>query len=90
MDAIGMVETNSYVAAVQAAEAMVRAANVEIVGVERSGAHVTVIARGNPAAARSAVSAGGRAAERLGGLVASEVICAPAASTEKLLPTGGA
>ena len=69
-DALGMIETKGFTAMVEAADAMVKAAKVELVGYEKiGGGYVTAIVRGDVAAVKAAVEAGARGAERVGQLV---------------------
>ena len=88
-DALGMIETRGFIAMVEAADAMVKAANVELVGYEKIGdGYVTAIIRGDVAACRAAVDAGCQAAERVGKIVAIHIIPRPHASVDKVLPLG--
>ena len=88
MEALGMVETRGLVAAIEAADAMVKAANVELVGAEKIGSGlVTVMVRGDVGAVKSAGEAGGAAASRLGEVIALHVIPRPHNDVEKLLPS---
>jgi len=78
-DAIGLIETRSLVAAIEATDAMAKAANVRIVKqVQIGGAYVTTIVRGDVGSVRAAVEAGANAAQQVGELVASHVIPRPA------------
>ena len=87
MEALGMVETRGLVAAIEAADAMVKAANVTLIGSEKIGSGlVSVMVRGDVGAVKAAVEAGGAAASRLGEVVALHVIPRPHADVEKLLP----
>ena len=87
MEALGMVETRGLVAAIEAADAMVKAANVVLIGSEKIGSGlVSVMVRGDVGAVKAAVEAGKEAASRLGEVVASHVIPRPHADVEKLLP----
>ncbi len=87
-EALGMIETRGLVAAIEAADAMVKAANVELIGTEKIGSGlVSVMVRGDVGAVNSAVEAGGSAAGRLGELVAVHVIPRPHGDVEKILPT---
>ena len=87
-EALGMVETRGLVAAIEAADAMVKAANVEMVGSEKIGSGlVSVMVRGDVGAVKAAVEAGTDAASRLGELVATHVIPRPHNDVEKILPT---
>ena len=85
--ALGMVETRGLVAAIEAADAMVKAANVVLVGTEKIGSGlVSVMVRGDVGAVKSAVEAGAANASRLGELVATHVIPRPHNDVEKILP----
>ncbi|MDH7568726.1 MAG: BMC domain-containing protein [Armatimonadota bacterium] len=86
--ALGMVETQGLVAMLEAADAMLKSADVELVGKEKIGAgYVTVIVRGNVAAVKASVEAGTAACQRVGGKhVASHVIARPHADLARLLP----
>ena len=87
MEALGMVETRGLVAAIEAADAMVKAANVVLVGSEKIGSGlVSVMVRGDVGAVKAAVEAGSAAAASLGEIVATHVIPRPHADVEKLLP----
>ncbi len=87
MEALGMVETRGLVAAIEASDAMVKAANVVLVGSEKIGSGlVSVMVRGDVGAVKAAVEAGGAAASALGEVVATHVIPRPHADVEKLLP----
>ena len=86
-NALGMIETKGLVGAVEAADAMVKAANVTLIGrVQVGGGLVTVMVRGDVGAVKAAVEAGGQAASTLGELVATHVIPRPHADVEKILP----
>lgn len=88
--ALGMVETRGLVAAIEAADAMVKAANVTLIGSEKIGSGlVSVMVRGDVGAVKSAVEAGGAAAQRLGEVIATHVIPAPHDDVELLLPKIG-
>lgn len=88
--ALGMVETRGLVAAIEAADAMVKAANVQLIGSEKIGSGlVSVMVRGDVGAVKSAVEAGGAAAGRLGEVIATHVIPAPHDDVELLLPKLG-
>ncbi len=88
MEALGMVETRGLVAAIEAADAMVKAANVVLIGSEKIGSGlVSVMVRGDVGAVKSAVEAGTRAATALGEVIATHVIPRPHSDVEKLLPT---
>ena len=86
--ALGMVETRGLVAAIEAADAMLKSANVVLVGTEKIGSgFVSVMVRGDVGAVKSAVEAGAANASRLGELVATHVIPRPHDDVEKILPT---
>ena len=87
LEALGMVETRGLVAAIEAADAMCKAANVTLVGTERIGSGlVTVMVRGDVGAVKSAVEAGSNSASHLGELVATHVIPRPHGDVEMILP----
>ena len=84
---LGMVETRGLVAAIEAADAMLKAANVELVGTEKTGSGlVSVMVRGDVGAVKAAVESGTAAAQRLGEIIATHVIPRPHTDVEKLLP----
>ncbi len=86
-EALGMIETRGLVAAVEAADAMVKAAEVTLVGTEKIGSGlVSVMVRGDVGAVNAAVDAGKASAARLGEVVATHVIPRPHADVEKILP----
>ena len=86
--ALGMVETRGLTAAIEAADAMTKSAEVTLVGTEKIGSGlVSVMVRGDVGAVKAAVESGSEAASRLGELVASHVIPRPHADVEKILPT---
>ncbi|MBQ8639556.1 MAG: BMC domain-containing protein [Lachnospiraceae bacterium] len=86
--ALGMVETRGLVAAIEAADAMVKAAEVELVGTEKIGSGlVSVMVRGDVGAVKAATETGAAAASRLGELVAVHVIPRPHNDVEKILPS---
>ena len=88
-DALGMIETKGFVGMVEAADAMVKAAKVELVGFEKiGGGYVTAIVRGDVAAVKAATEAGQRAAERVGELVSVHVIPRPHVNIDAVLPLG--
>jgi microcompartment protein CcmL/EutN len=89
-EALGMVETKGLVAMIEAADAMVKAAKVTLVGWEKIGGYVTAIVRGDVAAVKAATDAGAAAARRVGELVAVHVIPRPHANLEDALPIGKA
>ena len=87
-EALGMVETRGLVAVIEASDAMVKSADVTLVGTEKIGSGlVTVMVRGDVGAVKAATEAGGAAAGRLGELVAVHVIPRPHNDVEKILPT---
>ena len=88
-DALGMIETRGFAAMVEASDAMVKAAKVELTCYEKiGGGYVTAIVRGDVAAVRAAVDAGTRAAERVGEIVATHVIPRPHTNVDRTLPLG--
>ena len=85
--ALGMVETRGLVAAIEAADAMLKSANVVLAGTEKIGSGlVSVMVRGDVGAVKSAVEAGAANASKLGELVATHVIPRPHTDVEKILP----
>jgi ethanolamine utilization protein EutM len=87
MNALGMIETKGLVGAIEAADAMVKAANVKLVGKEKVGSGlVTVIVRGDVGAVKAATDAGAAAADRVGELVSVHVIPRPQSDVEMILP----
>ena len=87
MEALGMIETKGLIAAVEAADAMVKTANVVLTGREYVGAgYVMVSVRGDVGAVKAATDAGAAAARRVGELIAVHVIPNPHEETEKVLP----
>ena len=89
-EALGLIETKGYVGAVEAADAMAKAANVTLIGYQKVGAGlVTVMVRGDVGAVKAAVDAGAAAAKRVGEVVSVHVIPRPHSDTEKLLPKSG-
>ncbi|WP_147820282.1 BMC domain-containing protein [Salidesulfovibrio onnuriiensis] len=87
MNALGMIETRGLVGAVEAADAMVKAANVELVGREQvGGGLVTVMVRGDVGAVKAAVDAGAAAAKNVGELISVHVIPRPHNEVEMILP----
>ena len=87
LDALGMIETRGLVGAVEAADAMVKAANVTLIGREQvGGGLVTVMVRGDVGAVKSSVEAGASSASKLGELVATHVIPRPHTDVEMILP----
>ena len=86
-EALGMIETRGLTAAIEAADAMVKSAEVTLVGTEKIGSGlVTVMDRGDVGAVKAATEAGGSAASKLGELVATHVIPRPHSDVEKILP----
>ena len=86
-EALGMIETRGLVSAIEAADAMVKAANVHLLGKELvGGGLVTVMVRGDVGAVKAAVEAGGAAAKRVGELVSVHVIPRPHDDVEAILP----
>ena len=84
---LGMIETRGLTAAIEAADAMLKAANVEIVGSEKIGSGlVTVVIKGEVGAVKAAIDVGSEAVERTGELVAAHVIPRPHDDVEKILP----
>ena len=89
--ALGMVETRGLVSAIEAADAMVKAANVTLIGKEKIGSGlVTVMVRGDVGAVKAAVDAGAAAAKRVGELVSVHVIPRPHGDVENILPQAAA
>jgi ethanolamine utilization protein EutM len=90
LEALGMVETKGFVAAVESADAMVKAANVQLVGKEYIGAgYVTIFVRGDVGAVKAATDAGAAAARRVGELISVHVIPRPHNEVERVLPRVG-
>jgi len=88
-DALGMIETKGFVGMVEAADAMVKAAKVELVGYEKiGGGYVTAVVRGDVAAVKAATEAGQREAERIGEMVSILIIPRPHANIDAVLPLG--
>lgn len=86
-DALGMIETRGLVGAVEAADAMVKSANVQLLGYQQIGAGlVTVFVRGDVGAVKSATDAGVVAAKNVGEFISTHVIPRPHADVEKILP----
>ena len=86
-EALGMIETRGLTAAVEAADAMVKAAEVTLIGTEKIGSGlVRVMVRGDVGAVKAAVEAGSNNAAKLGELVATHVIPRPHGDVEKILP----
>lgn len=89
MKALGMIETRGFAAMVEASDAMVKAAKVELVSYEKTGGgYVTAIVRGDVASVRAAVDAGVRAAEKVGEIVSTHIIPRPHANVDSALPLG--
>lgn len=87
-NALGMIETKGLVGSIEAADAMVKAANVQLIGKETiGGGYVTVLVRGDVGAVKAATEAGAAAAQRVGELVSVHVIPRPHDEIEKILPT---
>ena len=87
LNALGMIETRGLVAAIEAADAMVKAANVTLVGKEHvGGGLVTILVRGDVGAVKAATDAGAAAAERVGELISVHVIPRPHTEIESILP----
>lgn len=87
LEALGMIETKGFVASVEAADAMVKAANVVLIGKEYIGAgYVTVLVRGDVGAVKAATDAGAAAARRVGELISVHVIARPHNEVEKIIP----
>ncbi len=88
-EALGMIETKGFAAMVEASDAMVKAAKVELVGYEKiGGGYVTAIVRGDVAAVKAALEAGARGAEKVGEVVSVHVIPRPHENVDKTLPLG--
>jgi ethanolamine utilization protein EutM len=86
-EALGMVETRGLIGAIEAADAMVKAANVRLVGKEQIGSGlVTVMVRGDVGAVKAATEAGAEAAKRVGELLSVHVIARPHSDVESILP----
>ena len=88
-EALGMIETKGFAAMVEGADAMVKAAKVELIGFEKiGGGYVTAIVRGDVAAVRAAVDAGVKAAQKVGEVVSTHVIPRPYNNVDTALPLG--
>ena len=86
-EALGMIETQGLVGSIEAADAMVKAANVTLIGKERGGGGlVTVLVRGDVGAVKAATDAGAAAAQRVGELISVHVIPRPHTEVESILP----
>src|SRR6266705_7054185 len=89
-EALGLIETKGLIGSVEAADAMVKAANVSLIGKEYIGAgYVTVMVRGDVGAVKAATDAGAAAARRVGELISVHVIPRPHAEVERVLPVNG-
>ncbi len=87
LDALGMVETRGLIGSIEAADTMVKAANVRLIGKEKiGGGFVTVMVRGDVGAVKAATDAGAAAAEKVGELVSVHVIPRPHSDVESILP----
>jgi len=90
-EALGMIECRSFAAMVEAADAMVKAAKVELVSYESTGGgYVTAVVRGDVAAVKAAVDAGVRGGEKVGEVIATHVIARPHLDIDLVLPLGRA
>ncbi len=88
-DALGMIETRGFAAMVEASDAMVKAAKVDLIGFEKiGGGFVTAIVRGDVAAVKAATEAGSKAAERVGEVVTVHIIPRPHNNVDEVLPLG--
>ena len=88
-DALGMIETRGFAAMVEASDAMVKAAKVELVGYEKiGGGYTTAIVRGDVAAVRAALDAGNSAAQRVGEVISVHIIPRPHSNVDEALPLG--
>jgi microcompartment protein CcmL/EutN len=88
-EALGMIECRSFAAMVEASDAMVKAAKVELVHYEKTGGgHVTAVIRGDVAAVKAAVDAGQNGAARVGEIVATHIIARPHLNVDMVLPLG--
>jgi microcompartment protein CcmL/EutN len=88
-EALGMIECRGFAAMVEAADAMVKAAKVELVSMQKTGGgYVTAVVRGDVAAVKAAVDAGIRGAEKVGEVVATHVIARPHNNIDSVLPLG--
>ncbi len=88
-NSLGMIETKGLIAAIEAADAMVKSANVQLVGKEQvGGGLVTVMVRGDVGAVKAATDAGAAAAEKVGELVSVHVIARPHTEVDNILPKG--
>ena len=90
-NALGLIETKGLIGSIEAADAMVKAANVKLIGKEKvGGGYVTVFVRGDVGAVKAATDAGAAAAERVGELVSVHVIPRPHGDLDLILPAGTA
>ena len=88
-DALGMIETRGFAAMVEASDAMVKAARVDLVGYEKTGGgYNTSIVRGDVAAVRAALDAGNAAAQKVGEVISIHIIPRPHSNVDKVLPLG--
>ena len=88
-DALGMIETRGFTAMVEAADAMLKAARVELVGYEKiGGGYITAIVRGDVAAVRAALDAGNAAAQKVGEVISVHIIPRPHSNVDEVLPLG--
>ena len=88
MQALGMIETRGLVAAIEAADSMLKAAKVELIGTEKIGSGlVSVMVRGDVGAVQAAVEAGRTSSSKLGEIIATHVIPRPHGDVEKILPS---
>jgi ethanolamine utilization protein EutM len=89
-NSLGMIETKGLIGAIEAADAMVKSANVQLVGKEQvGGGLVTVMVRGDVGAVKAATDAGAAAAEKVGELISVHVIARPHTEVDAILPKGG-
>lgn len=87
--ALGMIETRSFVAMIEASDAMVKAAKVDLIGFEKTGGgYISVIVRGDVASVRASVDAGLKAAEKVGEIISSHVIPRPHKSVDSVMFSG--
>jgi microcompartment protein CcmL/EutN len=90
-EALGLIETKGFAAMVEAADAMVKAAKVDLVGYEKiGGGYVTAVVRGDVAAVKAALEAGAKGAEKVGEVVSVHVIARPHVNVDLVLPLGRA
>jgi len=88
-NALGLIETKGLVAAIEAGDAMVKSANVTLIGTEKIGSGlVTIMVRGDVGAVKAAVDAGAAAAQQVGEIVSTHVIPRPHTDVEEVLPQG--